>query len=361
MKHQIKALIIITLTISCQSNFEKSEQNTDNQKLTIEYNGEADVVQFKMFEGLHSILTKDSLSNSFTVVLEVPNLEEAIFTYDIITHRQDSTKKMIEFEPDSRSIKMNRKDAIIDDDQFIWVGEGRQAEYTKNVNISGELSTKYFSSEYLKEERELTVYIPKGMKTDTPHIFFTDGNAVEYYSPYVDELITSGEIKPIKLIGIHSSYSNRYEEYVKQDNENEIFKNHENFVFNEILVYDEEDDQKWNGKRYMYGFSNGAAFCMYSGLNYPNTFEEIIAFSTVDYISSMAQSMNPIRFDHNKYPKFYMGAGRYESRTFSDNIKFVKDMEDQKIQVEFKEFVAGHDYNTWRIEFLEYVVKRFGT
>ena len=34
-------------------------------------------------------------------------------------------------------------------------------------------------------------------------------------------------------------------------------------------------------------------------------------------------------------------------------------MNDNDIQVEFKEFVAGHDYNVWRIEFLDYLESRF--
>jgi enterochelin esterase-like enzyme len=34
-------------------------------------------------------------------------------------------------------------------------------------------------------------------------------------------------------------------------------------------------------------------------------------------------------------------------------------MQENSLQVEFKAFIAGHDYNVWRVEFLEYVEKRF--
>ena len=52
--------------------------------------------------------------------------------------------------------------------------------------------------------------------------------------------------------------------------------------------------EDWKGKRYMYGVSNGGAFCMYAGINYPDLFEEVIAFSTADYISEMIQPIKSV-------------------------------------------------------------------
>ncbi len=73
----------------------------------------------------------------------------------------------------------------------------------------------------------------------------------------------------------------------------------------------------------------------------------------------MAQWLNPIKFEFDEYPKFYMGAGRYEESIFKGNIEFLAVMKDNDIKVNFKEFVSGHDYNVWRIEFLEYLESRF--
>lgn len=119
----------------------------------------------------------------------------------------------------------------------------------------------------------------------------------------------------------------------------------------------ESELPNWKGKRFLYGVSNGAAFCMHAGISHPKIFEEIIAFSPADYISEI---MKPIEFSYEKYPKFYMGAGRYEERIFRDNIKFVPKLKAEKIDVEFKEFVSGHDYNVWKFEFLNYIEQRFG-
>jgi enterochelin esterase-like enzyme len=99
--------------------------------------------------------------------------------------------------------------------------------------------------------------------------------------------------------------------------------------------------------------------CMHAGLNHPNIFEEIIAFSTADYISPMAQWINPVKFKFDEYPKFYMGAGKYETSIFNNNVEFFDKLKENEIQVKFKEFVSGHDSNVWRIEFLEYLENRF--
>ena len=55
-----------------------------------------------------------------------------------------------------------------------------------------------------------------------------------------------------------------------------------------------------------------------------------------------------------------MGAGRYEESIFKDNVNFVKKMKRKNISVEFKEFISGHDYYVWQIEFLAYLERVFG-
>jgi len=363
LKHQemeslFKAIVLICLISSCQ-NSEKIDQRAVSQTLIVSYSGDADVVQFKMFEGLHQILTKDTVTGRFEGTLEIPNLNEAIFSYDIVVHKKDSLGQMIELEPKNHLVKLNQNDAIKESDRFIWIGKYRNDNYLKNEELAGSLITKSMTSEFLEEKREITVYTPEEVSSTVPYVYFTDGSVVSEYAPYIDRLISTNRIKPIKLVGIHSSSSNRYEEYVKGGDDNELFKNHEKFVYNEVLNTMEKEVENWEGKRYLFGFSNGAAFCTHAGLNHPNVFEEIIAFSTADYISSIARVMNPIKFEFDEYPKFYMGAGRYESSIFKSNVEFLEIMKDNDIPVNFKEFVSGHDFNVWRIEFLEYLESRF--
>ena len=98
---------------------------------------------------------------------------------------------------------------------------------------------------------------------------------------------------------------------------------------------------------------------MHEGINNPGAFSEIIAFSTADYISELARWLNPIKFTFDAYPKFYMGAGRYEESIFKSSAEFVDVLKANEVDVDFKEFISGHDSNVWRIEFLEYVENQF--
>lgn len=382
MKNLFTIILLIILNLSCQSNSAKTEQDTVDEKLTINYSGDADVVQFKMFEGLNQILKKDSTTGIFEGIFKIPNLNQAIFTYDIIVHKKDSLGKMIEVEPNSAFVKLNQNDAIKKDDRFLWVGKNRSVTYLKNKDLTGSLTTKIMDSHFLSEKREVTIYTPAKINSKTPHIYFTDGAVVKSYAPFIDFLISTNKIIPVKLIGIHSSSTNRYEEYVKDVNNDDLFRKHQQFFYKEVMNTIEAKIENWEGERYLYGFSNGAAFCMHEGINNPGKFSEIIAFSTVGYIKNalsllseedlkkmeildpevreeLHQYLKPIEFKFEQYPYFYLGAGRYEESIFNDNVEFLKILKENDIKVSFKEFISGHDYNVWRIEFLEYLETRF--
>lgn len=359
MKSLSVIIILICLSISCQSSSEKVGQSDIDEKLIINYTGDGDVVQFKMFEGIDQVLKKNPATGIFEGVLGIPNLNEAIFTYDIIVHKKDSLGQMTELEPNVTLIQLNQNRAIKKGDQFLWDGKRKSDNYLENKELVGSLKTITVTSHFLNEEREITIYTPGEINSETPHIYFTDGFIVNKYAPFVDYLISANKIRPIKMIGVHSSSSNRYEEYIKGNDGNELFKKHQAFFYREVIEIFEKEIDDWKGKRYLFGFSNGAAFCMHEGINNPNDFIEVIAFSTADYISSISRWFNPIKFTYDEYPPFYMRAGRYEESIFKDNINFVEIMRENGIKVDFKGLSCGHDYNVWRIEFLEYLEKRF--
>lgn len=338
-------LLIAILFISCKNEstqkFNSHRLVNTNDTLTIEYTGRGDVVHFKMFEGLHLNLSKDG-QNRFVSKLEIPNLDSAIFTYNIIIQEMDSLKKMHEVAYEPRET-----------DDFIWIGKHRQDTYIKSQNYMPYISTDTIQSEYLNEPREVTIYRNNSKGNKESIIYLTDGFVVNAYAPYVHKLIEENIIEPITLIGVHSSFSNRYKEYVA-DGDEEIFTNHKDFFFKEILEQYETELMVKN--RYIYGFSNGAAFAMYCGINYADHFKDVIAFSTADYISEYSKS---IEFKHDNYPYFYLGAGKYEESIYRDNLDFLNKMKSNNLKVEFKSFISGHDYNVWRIEFLKYLETEF--
>ncbi|NJL77134.1 MAG: hypothetical protein HC892_21085 [Saprospiraceae bacterium] len=238
---------------------------------------------------------------------------------------------------------------------FKWIGKKANANFDTLASIKGSVFNKKIESLYLGESRELTIYNPPKISSNTPIIYLTDGDIVNDYAKYVDALIDKNVITPIILVGAHASNVKRYEEYIKGANEI-IFQKHLNFFLEEVMTSYEKSILGWDGKRYMYGFSNGAAFCVYLGLEKPELFQDIIAYSTADYIREF---IAPITLNYDNYPNFVMGAGRYEESIFMDNSKFVSKLKNNNIEVDFKEFVSGHDSFTWEIEFLNYVVEEF--
>lgn len=361
MKHLLFLFVFVYVVVSCESNPDKINHDKVIDLLTIKYSGKADSVQFEMIDGLSQHLNQDSISGTYGAVLSIPNLMDAVFSYEIVLFSKDSIGQMFEMQPSRDLLTLNNKKAIEKNERFLWIGDNRSYLHLDNNDLQGTITSKKVKSDFLGEEREITIYRPTNVGSDIPLIYFTDGMAVKSYAPYVDYLINTKRISPVQLVGVHSSRSNRYKEYVKGADGNEAFVNHEKFFFQEVMPIVEQDIPNWNGKRYIYGFSNGAAFCMYAGLNKLDMFEEVIAFSIADYITPMAQMINPIKFKLDQYPKFYMGAGKYETSIYRSNRKFVKKMKKKKIDLNFKEFIAGHDSNVWHHEFMEYAEKRFNT
>lgn len=184
MKPLLKAILIIGITNSCHSNTEQTTRIDPTERLVINNTGDGDVLQFKMFEGLSLVLKQDSVSGEFKGVLEIPNLNEAIFTYGIMVHRKDSLGRMIELEPNKTLFKLNQNEAIEKGDRFLWIGKNRNGSYSENEERTGSLITKGVQSEFLEDEREITVYSPKKVSSKIPHIYFTDGSIVKSYALY---------------------------------------------------------------------------------------------------------------------------------------------------------------------------------
>jgi enterochelin esterase-like enzyme len=345
---KITGIMLLAIVIACNISREKfigHKLKAEDGTLQILYSGEGDIVQFKMFEGLSQILKQNS-EGVFEGELEIPNIDDGIFSYEIIVQREDSLGKMTTIEYNPESV----------DQHFLWIGKNRNISFSKATDLNGKVINKEINSSFLGENRRLTIYNPEEFKEDTPIIYLTDGSIVAHYAAYIDKMITEQMIIPIKLVGVHSSRTNRYMEYVNNGIEVDLFKKHDDFFYKEVLQEIESETPNWQGKRFIHGFSNGAAFCMYAGINHPKMFEEVIVFSTADYISEF---LRPIEFRFKEYPKFYMGAGRYEERIYKDNIKFTSRLEAKNIDVDFKTFISGHDYNVWKFEFLEYLKKRF--
>lgn len=337
-------IFVLFCGIACQQNRATTPSHLlecrDNKTLVVRYEGEGDLVQFKMFEGLQQLLTKVS-PGVFEASIEVPSCDDALFSYQINVHKTGKDGNMVE-------LPYGKSDQNFG--QLLWHGKNRSSPHLPSDTLAGRLVDTLVFSAALQAERGVSVYWPQSYDSSTPIVYCTDGSMVQGYAGFVDRLITEGKIKPAILFGVYASDTHRYEEYVANSEEPSYFAKHERFFCKEIIPDFESGISGWHGDRYLYGFSNGAAFGMYEGIIKPGLYKAIIAYSTADYISELGHSIdfNPAV----KYPRFYMGAGRYEESIFKDNQRFVQKMRDNGVTVDFKAFISGHDFQVWREEFL---------
>lgn len=167
-------LLIIAACNTKTDNLVGHQLKNEGDKLQISYSGEGDVVQFKMFEGLSKVLEKNA-SGVFEGQLEIQNIDDGIFSYEIIVNKKDSLGKMteIEYKPESE-----------DEWHFLWVGKNRNIPFSKAIQLSGVVTNKKINSSFLGERRDLTIYTPKESNEETPIIYFTDGSIVKDYALY---------------------------------------------------------------------------------------------------------------------------------------------------------------------------------
>lgn len=249
--------------------------------------------------------------------------------------------------------------------------------YAPNELLKGTIKTEDFYSPTLEENRKYTLYLPpnhEGSK-ELPLITFTDGKAVETYGKFIDKLIEENRIRPIALLGIHSISSTDYKEKIKSRLSEyvyqwyagkavkTIFKKHETFFLKE-LTPEIQEKYSFSAKRannYLFGVSNGGAFVTYAGLNYPQKFSKIIAFSIADYISKFPANniKKHLKKKEIDYPYFVLSSGNQEQLFTKDNIYFAQELERYGHEYEYEVYDGGHDGVIWRERFLNFVVNEF--
>ena len=319
-----------------------------NGTLRIQYTGSGDIVTCRLFD---RVATMEKIEEAhFQLSVQVENLDSSVFGFYINSYKLNN----------------DNKSELIESYTHKWRGS-ILPKFLESDQLTGAYQTDSLFDPLTKAYRSYSMYLPNldDYSLDTLNVvIMTDGEALPRYYKYVDQLIHQKNIHPVALFGLHSTqgksegHSIRYLEYVKTDNASPYFLNHEAFFIEAFLPFIENTLDKYGSylDLSLYGYSNGGAFCTYLGLNYPDKFEHIVAFSTAGYISEFYNRRNYTYLD---YPYFYLGAGKYESSILGDNQFFCNELEANKLSYEFHEFNSGHDYITWRYEFLTFLTKSF--
>lgn len=311
--------------------------------LKVSYTEKADSVVFKMFDAIELPLTKYG-DNQFSGEIKIAGLDSAIFSYvfEAFEMGKDSFENL---NPVRHPL----------DGLSIWIGSKCDASYAESDELAGELIQNTIYSNSLEEDRDITIYTPKEFKDDTPMIYFADGQMVKQYAPYVDNLISENLIRPIMLVGVHSG-GYRSSEYIYQVEKEDRFGLHADFFLKEVAEKIEQDLENWSGDKYLYGVSNGAAFCLYASMIEPKLYKSIIVSSGVGGLYDLYKHIKP---KEQSSPSYYMTAGRYDDLSFKQTKFFAEILKKNNYKVKFKELISGHDYNAWRIEFLVYLEEKF--
>lgn len=215
------------------------------------------------------------------VTLRVPHLRESTLVFALSLH------------PEMKSIT--------------WSGENAPV-IPKVATLTGRLDTVTIDSPNLGEKRDLSIYTPQAAAPEGgyPVVYMGDGGMVATYAPIVEAMIDRGLIRPVLLVGIMDSHDKRVGEYLS-DVAPDLYRRHEAFVFQEVLPKAEGEFHAAHtpGQRLIFGFSNGAAWALGSGLRHADVFENVA--------TNAVAGEEAFDFTKAQHQRFYIGAGTYDS------------------------------------------------
>ena len=323
---------------------------SEEDKLTACFVGKATEVAVKIGGARHP-LERIGETDVWTWSTELPNLERGILTYSF------------DVVPPSSRITTARN----------WRGPKAPPPFETTKMLKGEIRKQSIRSKNLGSERALTVYLPPGYRSlgNYPVIYAADGESIADYAAVIEPLFTSGEVPPLVIVGVHSgeyvggqpkdlslydvSKDLRAVEYLPIMGD-QRFQSHALFFTKEVLEWAEKE-LGVSGKREMravFGVSNGGRFAATMGVEHPNIFGTIIAFS-------LGSGVAPELPTHPKVvSKFYFASGIWETGFHKNTEAFHVALQKMMVPTQFKSRVSGHDSIMWQEEFAAAVMDGFG-
>jgi enterochelin esterase-like enzyme len=254
----------------------------------------------------------------------------------------------------------------------------------KNSNIAaGTIEKQKMRSELLKNEHDLSIYLPAGYKANaTPYdlvvIFDESAYMTKVPTPVIlDNLIGLSKIRPtVAVLIANPSQESRNEELTP----NPKFAD---FLANELIPwmhahYNVTGDP---GKTVVAGSSLGGLTAAYVGYKHPEIFTNVLCQSgsfwwAPDHSGAISDGvitepgwMAKQFIASSKLPlKFYIDAGAFEfdsNGTGGGILETSRDMRNVLLakgyEVHYQQFVGGHDYLSWRGTFADGLMDLIGT
>jgi enterochelin esterase family protein len=254
----------------------------------------------------------------------------------------------------------------------------------KNSNVAaGTIEKQKIHSELLKNEHDLSIYLPAGYKANaTPYdlvvIFDESAYLTKVPTPVIlDNLVAASKIPPTVAVLI----ANPTQETRNQELQpNPKFAD---FLAKELLPwirahYNVTDDP---AKTVVAGSSLGGLAAAYAGYKHPEIFTNVLCQSgsfwwapdhsgaIPDGVITETGWMAKQFIASSKLPlKFYLDAGSFEfdsNGTGGGILETSRDMRNVLLakgyEVHYQQFVGGHDYLSWRGTFADGLMDLIGT
>jgi enterochelin esterase-like enzyme len=209
----------------------------------------------------------------------------------------------------------------------------------------GTLKDTALYCEYLKQDREVVLYLPHNYSEyeKLPFILFQDGGDYLDFAMtknILDYLIFHEMIKPI--FGVFISPVKRTDEYagdLKNEYGNFIAQSVFPFLYNNYPISHDPEDHA------VIGASNGGNISLWLGFHYPELFRKIGAQS-----SYVEESLQRDFQNTEKLPlTISVDMGKYDIPRLEELVaQFIPILSEKGYSYTFKEFPEGHSWGNWR-------------
>lgn len=243
----------------------------------------------------------------------------------------------------------------------LWIKED------KNVK-KGTIEKYKIHSEILKEDRNITIYLPADLKKDKKYglLVLTDG--FEYIHilsalTVLDNLISQKKIKPIIALFIDSTADRGVNMKCSDSFAEFIAKEAVQYVKEKYKISKESKDNV------IAGYSLGGLQASYTALNYPEIFGNVLSqsgsywYKREGYTDESSTWISKEFLKKKKLPiKFYINVGSIEPKVsmIDTNNQFKNTLIYLGYEVYFEKFGSGHDYLCWGETLGEGLLKLIG-
>jgi enterochelin esterase-like enzyme len=333
---------------------ENSPVWSDGNVATFFYLGEVERVDLYL-GGKIQPLTRLPQSKVWTTTMTLPDLEHAVFSYNLIAAIPDA--------PTKHPLESPR----------IWRGPKAPPPVREQTELKGDLKLAEIESLSLGAKRSIAVYRPRGHdpKMKTRVIYATDGQGIKRFAQLLEPLIENRQVPPVVIVGVHcgrmpsralssETYDfqsdPRVQEYLPGVNEAQFAK-HESFFCSEVPTWAETEFGVSTDRadRAVFGCSNGGRFVLEMGRKHPDFFGYVFGFS----VAGIDQPLFEVEKNHLEQSRYYLAAGTWEEGFHHRTFRYADDMKQLSIPVKFSSRISGHDLAMWGEEFVAAVLWAF--